>query len=383
MEREVVRNLRSQDRGDAIENNTYLLFCCFLLGENYQEFRSNFLKKLYKIPKNEEEFKQIIKGAIGYLKDYLNAKRVDIQFLKKQGINTSPCQEKCLQRECLQGKKLKTEFVSNQSGELKIKINFAYSNTRNDFFDLVILLTFAVDQSKNDIQKCLESLQSFLESTLIAFLANVNLVQNLQGTASKDALTGLANRKKYEEFITNLRLPETKRETDQNVSLLMIDLDRFKKINDNYGHSTGDEVLKKIAQVLQKNLRQTDLAVRYGGDEFVVVLPNTNIIQAKNIAEKLLQSITEIHLNCRNSETRQKERKRTVNASIGVATYRPGEEVSTFQERADEALYQAKKEGRKRVVVFGESCEGSFECIIAEQRKKVVQWLIKCLERFA
>ncbi|MGH6660755.1 MAG: diguanylate cyclase, partial [Rhodospirillales bacterium] len=135
-------------------------------------------------------------------------------------------------------------------------------------------------------------------------------------------------------------------DSEKPVSLLMIDVDHFKRVNDTYGHGAGDEVLREVGQRILRNIRGFDLAVRFGGEEFVVVMPDTPIAVALTVAERLCEMMADEPVRISDSQD-----KVAVTLSIGVAESRdPGDVGERLLKRADEALYEAKKSGRNRVV---------------------------------
>ncbi|MEM9538873.1 MAG: diguanylate cyclase [Cyanobacteria bacterium P01_E01_bin.42] len=168
----------------------------------------------------------------------------------------------------------------------------------------------------------------------------------LEKLATTDPLTGIANRRYLlilgeREFLRVCRY-------DRPLSILMLDLDRFKNINDTYGHSLGDEVLKKMAEVTSSVLRAMDYFGRFGGEEFVILLPETNLEEGRDVAERIGREIAEMQLT-------HLEKIIKITVSIGVATYQVGDTtIDDILRRADDALYQAKRLGRDRVVVIEE-----------------------------
>jgi two-component system cell cycle response regulator len=125
----------------------------------------------------------------------------------------------------------------------------------------------------------------------------------------------------------------------------MIDIDHFKPINDTYGHDAGDEVLRQFAARVQSSVRGIDLACRYGGEEFVVVMPDADMSIARAVGERLRRNIAaEPFLVSKGAN------KLDVTISVGIAMRREGDAADTVLKRADEALYQAKRDGRNRVV---------------------------------
>lgn len=164
----------------------------------------------------------------------------------------------------------------------------------------------------------------------------------LQHEANTDKHTGCYN-KGYFNNALDLEVKKSK-VTGNPLSLIVFDLDHFKKLNDNYGHDAGDFVLKEMAQIIRNHgVRDQDIFARYGGEEFVILLPKTNLKQAFEIAERL-RKLVEAH------EFMYEEKRLPVTASIGVADYRQGVATGTdLFKRADEAVYKSKQGGRNQV----------------------------------
>jgi diguanylate cyclase len=155
-----------------------------------------------------------------------------------------------------------------------------------------------------------------------------------------DPLTGLPNRAAWSE-----RLAQEISHWQQHgntLMLAMLDLDHFKRINDNYGHLAGDKVLKIIASVLRKRLRGTDFIARFGGEEFVLLMPSTALAVGMKLMETLRGSIEACPFHFKGERV-------TVTVSIGLTAFRPGEHSDLVLKRADQALYRAKHAGRNRV----------------------------------
>jgi len=169
-------------------------------------------------------------------------------------------------------------------------------------------------------------------------------VQNSIEMAITDALTGLHNRRYMESHLATLAEQAASRR--KPLALMMLDIDFFKAINDNYGHDAGDDVLREFAVRIRKSIRGIDLACRYGGEEFVIVMPETDLHVAGMVAERLRRSIAGEPFSV-NKGTKRIE----VTISIGLSTLeRKGESVADVLKRADTALYRAKNDGRNRVV---------------------------------
>ncbi len=161
--------------------------------------------------------------------------------------------------------------------------------------------------------------------------------RQLDKQARTDPLTGLSNRLNTDEVLHN----ELKRFERYNVvfSVVMLDLDHFKLINDNYGHAVGDKVLKSVAGILTRNTRENDLVGRWGGEEFMIVCPSTSLEGACRLAETLLSALRE----------QTPKDMPSITASFGIASIQPGETVFNLVKRADGALYESKDKGRNRI----------------------------------
>jgi diguanylate cyclase (GGDEF)-like protein len=155
--------------------------------------------------------------------------------------------------------------------------------------------------------------------------------------ATRDALTGLYNRSSLSERI-EMEIARNHR-SEETFSLIYLDVDDFKKINDTYGHKSGDAVLKVLARVLKEHTRDMDSVGRWGGEEFLICLPNTDAAEAKTVAEKLREIIEWTYF----------EVPEDVTGSFGIATYRSGEKLDATVARADENLYRAKTQGKNQV----------------------------------
>jgi two-component system cell cycle response regulator len=167
-------------------------------------------------------------------------------------------------------------------------------------------------------------------------------VTNTLALAVTDELTGLYNRRYFDRHL-GLMLDKA-REQDRDMAVMLIDMDYFKAVNDTHGHDIGDAVLKEFALRLRRNIRGVDLACRFGGEEFVVLMPDTDYRQAQGVAERVRTSVAE-----RNFETGSRPLSLTV--SVGVALNEHDLDTpETILKRADVALYRAKREGRNRVV---------------------------------
>jgi len=159
--------------------------------------------------------------------------------------------------------------------------------------------------------------------------------------ASRDNLTGLINRRQFDKVIEQV-LSKVFHGTP--LSVLMVDIDHFKKFNDEFGHLTGDSVLRLVASAMTQSVRDTDLVARYGGEEFGIILPNTTLSQSIEVAERIRSAVMGRKLKRRSSG----EVLGIVTVSTGAALYHAGETSRDLIERADECLYLAKARGRNR-----------------------------------
>jgi len=162
--------------------------------------------------------------------------------------------------------------------------------------------------------------------------------------ANTDTLTGLPNRRAFDEFLCTSQISAM--ESGEPLSLLMIDIDRFKQFNDSFGHGVGDQVLRLMANVLRERLREKDLPARYGGEELIAILPGVELTVCEAVAERIRRSVSE----CRITRRSTGELLPAITVSIGIAQFRPGESMAELIERCDGALYLAKRTGRNRVV---------------------------------
>ena len=189
-----------------------------------------------------------------------------------------------------------------------------------------------------------------LANQIAVSLENARMYQTMESMATTDALTGLKNRRVFQE-----RLGELLRRADRHggpVTLLLCDIDHFKKINDTYGHLIGDQVLRRVAQVVQAQVRTIDVAARYGGEEFVVILDSTDQAGGRLLAERIRQEVQKLVLQSDKGAF-------SCTLSLGVATFpddvpSAAAEPRLIIESADQALYAAKKNGRNQSVTARE-----------------------------
>ena len=181
-----------------------------------------------------------------------------------------------------------------------------------------------------------------------ATINRANSYSTILQYATLDALTNLNNRRQFETRLGQ-EISITKRQ-GKPLCAMMIDIDFFKKVNDTYGHSAGDEVLRTVAGIIKQVLRESDIPSRYGGEEFAVLLPFTHLDEAKIVGERLRKSVETTPITI-NSNT-EDEKQINVTISMGLAEFDSQESGEALFERADKALYNAKTNGRNQVQVY-------------------------------
>ncbi|ACI94473.1 putative diguanylate cyclase [Afipia carboxidovorans OM5] len=169
-------------------------------------------------------------------------------------------------------------------------------------------------------------------------------LRDAEERAKTDTLTSLPNRRALEEFFRAAQMRAM--EVEDPLSLLMLDIDHFKKFNDTYGHNVGDQVIRLIASVLRERVRENDLPARYGGEELIAVLPGADLATCRAVAERIRETVAGCHLTRRSTG----ESLPDISVSVGVAQFRPGESMASLIERCDRALYKAKASGRNCVI---------------------------------
>jgi diguanylate cyclase (GGDEF)-like protein len=167
-----------------------------------------------------------------------------------------------------------------------------------------------------------------------------NNIDHLYELATIDEKTGVYNNKFF-KTVSEMELDKAKRGIGA-LSLLIIDLDNFKRLNDTYGHLVGDDMLKRLGFVLKEHTRKYDIVSRFGGEEFVILLPNTSLKRAKVVCDRLRREVK-----------RDRIMKRyLVTLSGGLTAYKKGDSVKKMQLRADKAVYLAKKNGKDRIEIL-------------------------------
>lgn len=188
--------------------------------------------------------------------------------------------------------------------------------------------------------KKLQVLNPEVKKSISQLLKNLEKnIDHLYEIATIDEKTGVYNNKFF-KTVSEMELDKAKR--GSKLSILMIDLDNFKKLNDTYGHLIGDKMLQRLGFVLKENTRKYDIVSRFGGEEFVILLPNTNISWARVVCERLRRKV----------EADKEMSKYSVTMSGGLTQYKKGDTIRKMQLRADKGIYKAKKLGKNRLEVM-------------------------------
>jgi len=199
-------------------------------------------------------------------------------------------------------------------------------------------------QGTNEMEQNNKKLEERLSASREEIEQLQQSLQTVRTESMTDPLTTLSNRKFFDQSLAKA-MAEAK-EKNEPLSLLMCDIDHFKKFNDSYGHLTGDQVLRLVAIAVKQNVKGQDVAARYGGEEFVVALPNTALQSAITVAEHIRRAVMSKELVKRSTG----EKLGRVTLSIGSAVLHPGDTAQSLIDRADKCLYAAKRNGRNRVM---------------------------------
>lgn len=283
-----------------------------IMGEMIDEFVSNHLIYIFIKNKNKKEYKLIWPSKCSDDKIY--------EYLEE--INS------------------KSDTILKQEGKMGI---FPLMIDSKPYGAIVAYNHF--DKITTKELEYLDEIKAQAQTTLSRAKSYIEVLEH----ATLDALTGYNNRHQFEK-----RLKETTaiaKRQNQNLCCIMSDIDFFKKVNDTYGHAVGDCVLKTVAKTIKKELREEDIASRYGGEEFIFLLPHTNLDEAIVVAQRLRQKVEAKKINIEEYKI-EGVKEISVTISIGVSEFQKNDkEPESLYKRADRALYEAKESGRNRVVV--------------------------------
>ncbi len=240
---------------------------------------------------------------------------------------------------------ISTEFVNLcQHCDAKDMHYICIPFTINEDNSIVISITATKESEISHVNSKIPSIKNYLEAAKPVIESRI-LMAKLRDTSLRDGMTGLYNRRFLEEFIDQV-MSQAQR-SSQTYSVLMIDVDFFKAVNDTYGHDAGDKVIVELSKVLKENIRISDLAIRYGGEEFVVLLHNATQEGTMSVAQKIHSAFAKLIFHVGVGETIQKT------MSIGIAKFpSDGDTIWKCIKFADTALYVAKTTGRNKIVEY-------------------------------
>ena len=238
------------------------------------------------------------------------------------------------------GRYLQTSQVQSDNYE-GVRASLTTANTAEKVEAIVSALLEVNAQGQRDV----EQLRTSLNEAKVQSAELRNRLEKTEQLVSLDPLTALPNRRHFDTFLSDA-IEEAHRKY-LPLCVVMADIDHFKRLNDTFGHQTGDAVLKRFAQLVKSDVRSTDLVARYGGEEFVVVLKSSPLGTAFEVAESIRAKIA----SSRWTDPLTGKNLGSVTASFGVAEIRDGESAEQLIDRADKELYAAKKDGRNRVII--------------------------------
>ncbi len=216
--------------------------------------------------------------------------------------------------------------------------------TVNSDTSLIIAFTHEDEKEIEQIKNLIPSIKHYLEAAKPVIESQI-LMEKLKDTSLRDGMTGLYNRRFLEEVIDKIMHQATR--SKETYSVMMLDVDFFKMVNDTYGHDVGDRVIVEIGKVLKENIRNSDLAIRYGGEEFVVMLHNAGAEGTMEVAKKIHKAFADLVFEVGVGETMQKT------MSIGISMFpQDGDTIWKCIKFADTALYVAKTTGRNKIVTY-------------------------------
>ena len=292
------------------------------------------MKNIAKIIETQYEINYII-PIIGEMIDKFVSDHLVYIFINRELVWPSACRDEKIFEliKCLNNK---SEYILTP--DKKIGLFPLISENK--------LLGSIVTKSTDNVlsEKEIEYLEQ-LSKQAATTINRANVYAEILKHATLDALTGFYNRRQLEERVKQ-EVSSAKRQ-NRNLCAIMLDVDFFKQVNDTYGHAAGDLVLKTISRVIKEQLRDYDIAGRYGGEEFVILLPFTKLEEAKMVAERLRKSVKNTTIDI--SKVNPDAKKINVTISLGVYQYQTNDYEKTLIRNADKALYIAKETGRNKV----------------------------------
>ncbi len=300
------------------------------------------MKNIAKIIETQYELNYIV-PLIGEMLDRFITDHLIYVFLKQEGdfklVWPKACKDERIY-EALEQIKPETEYLLLNNDKIGA---FPLISEEGDISGCIVARSTLDALSKRDISY----LEQLTRQSAIT-INRANSYSKILQYATIDALTNLNNRRQF-ELRLGQEIATTKRQNNP-LCAMMIDIDFFKKVNDTYGHASGDAVLRGVAGIIKSALRESDIPSRYGGEEFAVLLPYTHIEEAKIVGERLRKAVESTPIEINSEETDIKSINVTI--SMGLAEFNKSETGEELFERADKALYNAKESGRNKVCVI-------------------------------
>ncbi|MCD7739773.1 MAG: GGDEF domain-containing protein [Candidatus Gastranaerophilales bacterium] len=299
------------------------------------------MKDIAKIIESQYELSYII-PLIGEMIDRFMSSHLIYIFIYKDNKYNLVWPNACKERNIynlLKKIKNKTEYIISKDGKIGV---FPIVNE-----DKILGAIAAYSNIEILVQKDIDYLFQLTRQSGLT-IQRANMYAEVLKYATMDALTGLNNRRQFE-----IRLKQEVSNSKRNnipLCAMMLDVDYFKKVNDTYGHAAGDCILKGVSEIIKNEIREYDIACRYGGEEFFIILPRTKLQEAASVAQRLRKVIEEYKMDIKKTGVKNVSYI-NISVSIGVCAYNDTMDSNSFIQKADKALYEAKKTGRNRVIV--------------------------------
>ena len=338
-------NVENKDFFDIVSYMIKLKVKNLTLGDKMQkglEFH-NAMKNIAKIIESQYELNYII-PIIGEILDTFIANPLIYIFLKENGKFHLAWPASCLDEKI-------PETLAKLSTSEKIMLS---DDRRTGYFPLVnenTLIGCIVTKSteKPLIQEEIDYLTQLAAQTATT-ITRANIYSEILKHATLDALTGFYNRRQLDERIKQEISSARRKHT--SLCAIMIDIDFFKKVNDTYGHSTGDFILKTVSKIIRSRLREYDIAARYGGEEFAILLPFTDETEAAMVAERLRKAVENKVIDIEKVNTKNDTKTIKITISLGIYQFKSADKTQDLLMNADKALYEAKESGRNMVKIY-------------------------------
>lgn len=241
-----------------------------------------------------------------------------------------------------------TQHIGKSCNEIDSQSNkldgYASELTKASSIDDVLKIAKDIASETKSLAATGKLLSSQLDSTVSEIYALRQELEGVKHAAKTDMLTGIFNRRGFDEALN--KVLETMNLTQDPLCVILFDIDHFKKFNDSYGHLIGDNVLKMFSKLIKDSIKGKDIAARFGGEEFIIALPQTHIDGGYALSEQIRLSISKMNLKIKDTG----ESIGRVTVSSGIAAMKDGESIEEVIKRADEALYHAKNTGRDQSV---------------------------------